>query len=102
MIKRIAATRLLQQFYYTRHPFTVKEHALVVVVVILVRNLLLSVCVSLSQLLVDNLLNLWPERASETEVRIKSYSATSLTWCARLICDHPNRRWSVLCCKDSP
>lgn len=37
---------------------TVKEHALVVVVVILICNFLLSVCVSFPQLLIHNLLNL--------------------------------------------
>lgn len=35
-----------------------EEHALIVVVVVLVRDLLLAVCVTLPQLLVDHLLDL--------------------------------------------
>lgn len=45
--------------------FTVKEHALVVVVVILICNFLLSVCVSFPQLLIHNLLNLQSEEREE-------------------------------------
>lgn len=42
-----------------------KEHALVVVVVILICNFLLSVCVSFPQLLIHNLLNLQSEEGEE-------------------------------------
>lgn len=45
--------------------FTVEEHALVVVVVILVGDLLLPVRVSLSQLLIHHLLNLQREGGRE-------------------------------------
>lgn len=46
---------------------TVKQHSLVVMVVILIRNFLLSVCVSLPQLLIHHLLNLQSHREEQRE-----------------------------------
>lgn len=55
------------------YSFTMKEHALVVVVVILICNFLLSVCVSFPQLLIHNLLNLQSDKGEEgkKETRLK-------------------------------
>lgn len=48
--------------------FTMKQHSLIMVVVILISDFLLPVCVSLTQLLVHNLLNLQRGRKSAGKV----------------------------------